>query len=98
MIIGGSQRSEEIEEAELPERSTLGGAYRILGAFAGIGAVAAIILGSLNGNTSAIIAGAGGILFAIMLFGLGQFFEQIARITAATEETARRLRDLQRTG
>jgi hypothetical protein len=72
--------------------STLGSAYWIFGSLTLVGAVLAIIFGALNGSAGAIVAGAIGILSGVLFFGMAEFFEQIARIAAATEETARLLR------
>ena len=44
----------------------------------------------------AFLAAIGGIVFAVLLFGLSEFFQQVTRITAATEETARLMRDQRR--
>lgn len=91
MILTGPQ-PEQIQPAA-PERSTLSSFYLILAVVTAIVGIGAIMLGCLNGQIAEIIAGCIGILSAVILFGLAEFFQQVTRITAATEETARLLRD-----
>lgn len=75
-----------------PESSVLGSFYRIFGVLALLGAILVIGLGVRDGHPEHIVAGCIGILAAIILFGVAEFFNQVARIAAATEETARILR------
>jgi hypothetical protein len=92
MILTGPQ-PEQIQPAA-PERSTLSSVYLILAVVTAIGALGAIVLGAMDGRIVKIIAGCVGLLSAVILFGLAEFFDQVTRITAATEETARLLRDM----
>jgi hypothetical protein len=84
------------ESAPLPaksEPSTLGQIYRVFGVLAILGAIVAVVFGILNGRfEEAIIAGLGCVVTAVLFFGFAEFFNQIARIAAATEETTRILR------
>ena len=75
------------------ERSLLGSLYAILGLFAFVVGVAAIVAGALAGRSEALLPGVGSLLVGFIFLGLSEFFRHVARITAATEETARLLRE-----
>jgi hypothetical protein len=47
----------------------------------------------MTGQLQIIFAGVGSMVGAVLLLGLRQFFNQIARSASATEETARLLRE-----
>ena len=79
--------------APLTTISTLGETYRSLGIVTAILSAIALGGGTLTGNIAGIVTGAIGIIGAVLLFGFSEFFHQVARITAATEETARLLRE-----
>jgi len=94
MIISGPQT--ETTQPAQPARSTLSSLYLILGALAIVGSIGAIIWSVLQHDNTEIVVGFIGIMSAILLFGLAEFFQQVTRITAATEETARLMRDQRR--
>ena len=85
--------SSRYKPAPKPERSMLGSAYQIFAVVAVLVGIWAIGYGLLSDQIKISIAGGGSLLAAFLLFGLGQFFDQIARIASATEETARLLRE-----
>ncbi len=76
-----------------PELSTLEQVFRAFGVLAILATIAAVVFGILNGRfEEAIIAGLGCVVTAVLFFAIAEFFGQVARIAAATEETARLLR------
>ena len=91
VIISGPQP--ETVQPRTPARSTLCEAYLGFAVLSAIGGVGSIIFGAFSVNSAAIIGGVIGIVSAVLLFGLSEFFQQVTRITAATEETARLLRE-----
>jgi hypothetical protein len=58
-----------------------------------IGGCGALVVGGMSLNSPVIIAGLISIVSCGLFFGLAEFFQQVTRITAATEETARLLRN-----
>jgi hypothetical protein len=96
MILSGEQSGGDQHASQTPERSTLSQAYLFFAFLAAIGGIGSIIFGIAQLSGTAIACGVGGIVFAVLLFGLSEFFQQVTRITAATEETARLMRDQRR--
>jgi len=93
MILTGEKSEIERPPPAEPESSTLTSAYRVFGLLAAIGGIVAIFAGVLNHDISPAIAGGVSLIAAILLFGLSEFFQQVTRITTATEEIVRLLRE-----
>ena len=67
--------------------------FNILGMLSLVAGVVVTVFSLGAFNPTSFISGIAGVFFGILFLGLAEFFEQIARIASATEETARLLRD-----
>ncbi|MDD2763469.1 MAG: hypothetical protein PHE83_05785 [Opitutaceae bacterium] len=87
-------READQSAAARKEVPILVGIYLFGGALSALGGVTGIVFGVGRLDSMMILGGIGGLGFSFLLFGLAEFFAQIARIATATEETARLLRQL----
>jgi len=93
MMLSNKESDSSAPAKRSMERSTLSQAYAAFAIIAALGGAAAIVYGVVEANGPIIAGGVGGVVAAVLLMGLSEFFHQVTRITVATEETVRLLRE-----